>query len=262
MKRIHISKEKAKELREQERKAQMNFAFLPFEDMIDDAMGRPRFSEKDEESEWKGDLIHSTYDRLANGSRAVPKDKAIDPETEKAIQKAFDIPKKEDVMKNQRGFTLMELVIVMAIVAFLAVAFIPNLATFLQKTKFRSATRDLVTTLRVAESNAIFKTIVDPNDPRVALALVYRVTLNSNKTYALEYATLNSVRNGNPSWVMDGERKSLPSGIGMVASVAAIEFFPDMTTTPTLSKTIDLQSKYSVSKIKVNSVGRIEIIKQ
>lgn len=43
------------------------------------------------EREWKGDLIHFTYDQLADGGRAKKPSKKIDPETEKAIKIAFDI---------------------------------------------------------------------------------------------------------------------------------------------------------------------------
>jgi hypothetical protein len=50
-----------------------------------------RRAKLDEGKEWKGELIHSTYDQLADGSRVKKRTKAVDPETASAIRRAFGV---------------------------------------------------------------------------------------------------------------------------------------------------------------------------
>ena len=56
---------------------------------------------------------------------------------------------------NRRGITLMELIIVMAIIALGAVLMVPNIAGWIPNYRLRSATRDVVSTLRVAQMKAV-----------------------------------------------------------------------------------------------------------
>ena len=68
--------QRAREIKEEERRTQKWFGFV----------------ETDEDNYLKcGELIHTTYDQLADGGRAKRPAKKIDPETAKAIQLAFDI---------------------------------------------------------------------------------------------------------------------------------------------------------------------------
>lgn len=103
MKKVKLSKERIKELKEIEKKAQTSFDFpLDFGDAREEKrLGDLVEDEEEEEghedmSDWHpeldGDLICFSYDQLADGGRAEKRDKAIDPETEKAIKIAFDIP--------------------------------------------------------------------------------------------------------------------------------------------------------------------------
>ena len=71
---------------------------------------------------------------------------------------------------NRRGITLMELIIVMAIIALGAVLMVPNIAGWIPNYRLRSATRDVVSTLRVAQMKAVarnmdHRVIFDPADP-------------------------------------------------------------------------------------------------
>ena len=71
---------------------------------------------------------------------------------------------------NRRGITLMELIIVMAIIALGAVLMVPNIAGWIPHYRLRSATRDVVSALRVAQMKAVARNIdhrvtFDPADP-------------------------------------------------------------------------------------------------
>jgi len=60
---------------------------------------------------------------------------------------------------NRRGITLMELIIVMAIIALGAVLMVPNIAGWIPNYRLRTATRDVVSTLRVAQMKAVARNI-------------------------------------------------------------------------------------------------------
>ena len=80
--KVKFYKKRLEELREIERKAQMRFPF------------------DDDEKEWNGELIHSTYDQLADGSRVKKVDKAVDPETANSIRRAFGISPIESCLSD------------------------------------------------------------------------------------------------------------------------------------------------------------------
>lgn len=56
---------------------------------------------------------------------------------------------------NKRGVTLVELVIVMVIIAIGAVLVAPNIGAWLPNYRLKSATRDIVSTMRVAQMKAV-----------------------------------------------------------------------------------------------------------
>ena len=56
---------------------------------------------------------------------------------------------------NQNGVTLIELVVVMVIIAIGTALLIPNIGTWLTNYRLRSATRDVVSTLRTAQMKAV-----------------------------------------------------------------------------------------------------------
>ena len=58
-------------------------------------------------------------------------------------------------MKNRRGITLIELVVVMAIVALGAAFVAPNIGAWIPNYRLRGATRDVVSTLRTAQIKAV-----------------------------------------------------------------------------------------------------------
>jgi type II secretion system protein H len=79
--------------------------------------------------------------------------------------------------KNQKGVTLLELIVVIIIIAIGATLLVPNIAGWLPNYRLRSATRDLVSTLRTAQMKAVSTNIAygvafDPN----AFQLYYQST--------------------------------------------------------------------------------------
>lgn len=56
---------------------------------------------------------------------------------------------------NQKGVTLIELIVVFVIIAILAALMVPNIRGWLPSYRLRSATRDVVSTLRTAQMKAV-----------------------------------------------------------------------------------------------------------
>jgi prepilin-type N-terminal cleavage/methylation domain-containing protein len=94
---------------------------------------------------------------------------------------------------NQRGVTLIELVIVFVIIAIGAALMVPNMGAWLPNYRLRSATRDFVSTMRVAQMRAVSNN------------LEYRVSITGG-SYTLQRNTLGL-------WIDDGDTKTLPTGV-------------------------------------------------
>jgi prepilin-type N-terminal cleavage/methylation domain-containing protein len=56
---------------------------------------------------------------------------------------------------NKKGVTLIELIVVMVIIGIGAVLFAPNIGGWMSNYRLRSATRDLVSTMRTAQMRAV-----------------------------------------------------------------------------------------------------------
>ena len=56
---------------------------------------------------------------------------------------------------NKKGITLIELVVVMIIIAIGAVLLVPNIGGWLPNYRLKSATRDIVPTMRNAQMKAV-----------------------------------------------------------------------------------------------------------
>ena len=96
---------------------------------------------------------------------------------------------------NKKGFTLIELIVVLVIIAITAALIAPNIGGWLPRYRLRSATRDIVSTMRDAQMKAVSK------------RLQYQVDFNvGTNSYILRYTSGGLVFN-------DGSAQTAPSGI-------------------------------------------------
>jgi general secretion pathway protein H len=144
---------------------------------------------------------------------------------------------------NEKGITLLELIIVMVIIAIGAVLTAPNIGGWLPNLRLRSATRDVASVLRLAQIKA-----VSSNTP-------YRVVFDTaNESYVIQYQDTGG------GFVTDGGTQSLPTGIKFNTTFAGniTTFLPNSTATDgdiTLNN-----SKGSIKKIRLLGLtGRIKI---
>jgi len=96
---------------------------------------------------------------------------------------------------RKRGITLIELVVVMAIIAIGAVLLAPSIGSWVPNYRLRSAARDIVSTLRTAQMKAI------------SVNTTYQVSFAPGSgTYVLQYQTT-------AGFVNEGAVQTLPPGI-------------------------------------------------
>ena len=147
---------------------------------------------------------------------------------------------------NKRGVTLVELIVVMVIIAIGAVLIAPNIGAWLPNYRLRSATRDIVSTMRTAQMKAISNN------------LQYHVLFNlavQPQTFILEY------QNTGGAWISDGATQALPSGVRVSSITLAdnkAQFNPNSTSSTgslTLSNSRGTQRTVTLTP----STGRIKI---
>jgi prepilin-type N-terminal cleavage/methylation domain-containing protein len=102
---------------------------------------------------------------------------------------------------NRKGITLIELAVVLVIIGIGAVLLAPNIAAWLPKFRLRSAARDIVSTMRMAQMKAV------SNNTQ------YRVNFNAAEIGAINSYILQ--RNARGVWIDDGAVQTLPEGITM-----------------------------------------------
>jgi Tfp pilus assembly protein FimT len=138
---------------------------------------------------------------------------------------------------NNGGITLIELVVVFVIIAVLALLMAPNIGRWMPRYRLRSATRDIISTLRTAQMRAV------SND------LTYQVVFNPAGpglgTYTLQ-------RNSGGLITTEGVAQTAPPGVTFVTNFPAntAVFNPNSTATggtvtvsiPTGSRTITVLS--------------------
>jgi prepilin-type N-terminal cleavage/methylation domain-containing protein len=107
---------------------------------------------------------------------------------------------------NKRGVTLIELVVVFVIIAIGAVILAPNIGGFFPNYRLRSATRDIVSTMRTAHLKAVSNRVQ------------YRVNFNAADVGGANRYVLQR-DSGGGNFVDDGTVQTLPAGITISANV-------------------------------------------
>jgi len=107
---------------------------------------------------------------------------------------------------DKKGVTLIELVVVFVIIAIGAVLLAPNIGAFFPNYRLRSATRDIVSTMRTAHLKA------------VSNRAQYRVNFNAADVGGANRYVLQR-DNGGGNFVDDGTVQTLPTGITISANV-------------------------------------------
>ncbi len=97
---------------------------------------------------------------------------------------------------NQKGVTLIELIVVMVIIAIGAALTTPNISGWLRTYRLKSAARDVASTLRLAQIKA------------VSANTTYQVVFDTvHDSYILQYQDTGG------AWVTEGVTQILPTGI-------------------------------------------------
>ena len=123
--------------------------------------------------------------------------------------------KRGDQLMNQKGVTLIELVVVFVIIAIGAALTTPNIGGWMTNYRLRSATRDIVSTMRVAQLKAISHN------------LRYQISFDvANRNYILQY------QNTAGTWIDEGALQTLPTGVQFNTTFGnTASFFPNATST-------------------------------
>ena len=148
---------------------------------------------------------------------------------------------------DQKGITLIELVVVSVIIAIGALLLVPNIGAWLPNYRLRSAARDIVSTMRTAQMKAVSNNIQ------------YRVNLDDAEIGAPSCYILQ--RNSGGVWVNDGAPQTLPAGITIDINqlpAGRALFNPNSTSTAgsvTLQNTKGMQRRITITP----ATGRVRI---
>jgi len=150
--------------------------------------------------------------------------------------------------KTPNGFTLIELVIVTALVGIMVAIGTAGLVDYTRTAELNAAVNELKTTLNVAKSNALSQ-VKDPTlCPDTDVLNGYKVTINNSTTYDL------FVQCGGIDYVI--KTKSLPANIIFSSITPASFFFPVLTGGVIGSGTVTL-SGYAKTKSVIIDAGGV-----
>lgn len=143
--------------------------------------------------------------------------------------------------KGREGFTLVEIVFVLALLAILAAIAAPNWTSLLAVHHLRSASRQVQSELHKTKGRA------------VAANASFRIVF-ATRSYRVERETEGG-------WEFTGESRSLPDGIEVRSvTVPSLGFTARGTSTPGTGGTIRLcHARGGGSNIVVSSTGRIRV---
>ena len=134
---------------------------------------------------------------------------------------------------NQRGVTLIELIIVMVIIAIGAALTAPNIGGWLPNYRLRSATRNVASILRLAQIKA-----VSSNTP-------YRVAFDTvNESYILQYQDTGG------GFVTEEGIQSLPTGVKVNTDFGSAAIFSPNSTAKDVGGNVILNGNITLNNTK------------
>ena len=148
---------------------------------------------------------------------------------------------------DQKGVTLIELVVVLAIIAIGTALVVPKIGAWLPHYHLKCATRDIVSTMRTAQMRAI------------STGIQYRVNFNTDEVGVANSFILQ--RNSGGEWSNDGAVQTLPAGITMdIDQMPAGRALFNPNSTATAGSTIVRNTKGMQNRISITSAtGRVRI---
>jgi prepilin-type N-terminal cleavage/methylation domain-containing protein len=150
-------------------------------------------------------------------------------------------------VRAERGFTLTELIVVLALLTVLSAISIPPFVQWISNAKYRASARNIMSILRETKSKAITSN------------LEHRVEFESNnRRYRVQRGNRSS--NSNDWGTVIYDWTIFPSGVNMNANVATIHLNPNGTAS---GGTIAIQNAISKTmfEVRIASTGRIRISK-
>ena len=118
---------------------------------------------------------------------------------------------------NQKGLTLIELIVVMVIITIGTTLVVPGVGAWIPRYRLKTATRDIVSIMRVAQIKAVSQNTA------------YQVSFNPGaNSYVLQYQGSGGL------WVNDGDAQPLPAGVnisGITFAGNKATFNPDSSAT-------------------------------
>jgi prepilin-type N-terminal cleavage/methylation domain-containing protein len=142
---------------------------------------------------------------------------------------------------NKKGVTLIELIVVMVIIAIGAALSTPNIGGWMTSYRLRSATRDVVSTLRLAQIKA------------VSGNTTYQVVFDTaNNSYIIQYL------NTGGAYVTEGVTQVLPTGVTFNTDFGNVARFSPNSTVANTGAINFSNTKGTIKTIKLQS-GRIKI---
>lgn len=150
---------------------------------------------------------------------------------------------------HQKGVTLIELVVVFVIVAILGLLIVPNIGAWIPNYRLRSATRDIVSTMRTAQMRAISSN------------MQYRVNFNADEIEAVNSYVLQR-DSGSGHFLNEGPIQTLPAGITITINLPDDKaLFNPNSTSSSGSVTLKSQKKNIQKSITLTaSTGRVKIV--
>lgn len=135
---------------------------------------------------------------------------------------------RRSISKGTAGFSMIELLIVIAIIAIMAAVAIPNISRYFRNYQISSAVREVSGEIQAARNRAVMKNVNYGSVFYVRSATTYRIALEDDQTPPrLPRALTLAEAEADPSQV--GNLRSLPGEVTFGTGCAAATFVPNDT---------------------------------